>query len=97
VFIASPWALATPELLGWPQLIAVTDLASALAAVEEITEQGEGCAGDWPPPTTVGSTPCGRTTTACGSAIPRSSPPVLPGYARQPFGITAPSRSSPIR
>ena len=47
VFAGSPRAQATPELLGWPQLIAVTDLASALAAVEEIIEQGEGCAGDW--------------------------------------------------
>jgi hypothetical protein len=44
VFVGSPRAQATPELLHWPQLIAVTDLASALAAVEEIIEQGEGCA-----------------------------------------------------
>src|SRR5690349_11876835 len=47
VFVGSPRAQATGERLGWPQLIAVTDLASALAAVEEIIEQGEGCAGDW--------------------------------------------------
>jgi Ferritin-like len=38
VFVGSH-AQATPELLGWPQLIAVTDLASALAAVEEIIER----------------------------------------------------------
>ena len=47
VFVGSPRAQATPELLHWPQLIAVTDLASALAAVEEIIEQGEGARGDW--------------------------------------------------
>jgi Ferritin-like len=47
VFVGSPRAQATPELLRWPQLIAVTDLASALAAVEEIIEQGEGARGDW--------------------------------------------------
>jgi hypothetical protein len=45
VFVGSPRAQATPELLHWPQLIAVTDLASALAAVEEIIEQGEGARG----------------------------------------------------
>ena len=42
MFVGSPRAQATPELLHWPQLIAVTDLASAQAAVEEISEQGEG-------------------------------------------------------
>ena len=47
VFVGSPRAQATPELFRWPQLIAVTDLTSALAAVEEIIEQGEGARGDW--------------------------------------------------
>lgn len=47
VFVGSPRAQATPELFRWPQLVAVTDLASALAAVEEIIEQGEGARGDW--------------------------------------------------
>ncbi len=47
VFVGSPRAQATPELLRWPQLVAVTDLASALAAIEEIIEQGEGARGDW--------------------------------------------------
>ena len=45
VFVGSPRAQATPELLRWPQLIAVTGLDSALAAVGEIIEQGEGRAG----------------------------------------------------
>jgi len=42
LFVGSPRAQATPELVNWPQLIAVTGLDSALAAVEEIIEQGEG-------------------------------------------------------
>jgi predicted amidohydrolase YtcJ len=47
VFVGSPRAQATPELVSWPQLIAVTGLDSALAAVSEIIEQGEGARGDW--------------------------------------------------
>ncbi|MEV6868366.1 ferritin-like protein [Streptosporangium subroseum] len=47
VFVGSPQAQATPELFRWPQLIAVTDLDSALAAIEVIIEQGEGSRGDW--------------------------------------------------
>ena len=47
VFVGSPRAQATPEMFHWPGLIAVTDLASASAAVAEIIEQGEGARGDW--------------------------------------------------
>ena len=47
VFVGSPRAQATPEEFHWPQLIPVTDLDSALAAVGEIIEQGEGARGDW--------------------------------------------------
>jgi Ferritin-like len=47
VFVGSPRAQATPELLQWPQVVAVTDLDSALAAIGEIIEQGEGARGDW--------------------------------------------------
>src|SRR5262245_35501855 len=42
VFVGSPRAQARPELFRWPQLIAVTDLESAHAAIEEIIVQGEG-------------------------------------------------------
>jgi hypothetical protein len=31
----------------WPELVAVTDLASSQRAIEEIVEQGEGARGDW--------------------------------------------------
>jgi hypothetical protein len=47
VFIGPPEAQATTEVFEWPQLTAVTDLASAKAAIELIVEQGEGARGDW--------------------------------------------------
>jgi hypothetical protein len=47
VFVGSPRAQATPELMRWKQVVAVTDLDSALAAIGEIIEQGEGARGDW--------------------------------------------------
>jgi Ferritin-like len=47
VFVGAPRAQARPELFGWPQLVAVTDLESAHAAIEEIIDQGEGARGDW--------------------------------------------------
>jgi hypothetical protein len=47
VFIGPPQAQATTEVFEWPELTAVTDLASAAAAIELIVEQGEGARGDW--------------------------------------------------
>jgi hypothetical protein len=47
VFVGAPRAQASPELFRWPQLVAVTDLESAHAAIEEIIDQGEGARGDW--------------------------------------------------
>ena len=47
VFIGPPQAQATTEVFEWPELTAVTDLASANAAIELIVEQGEGARGDW--------------------------------------------------
>src|SRR5436305_14239131 len=47
VFIGHPRAQATQEYFGWPELIAVTDLASACQAIETIIEEGEGARGDW--------------------------------------------------
>jgi hypothetical protein len=47
VFIGPPEAQATSKLLGWPELVAVTDLPSAEAAIATIVEQGEGADGDW--------------------------------------------------
>ena len=35
------------EYFGWPELVTVTDAASAQRAIDEILEQGEGPRGDW--------------------------------------------------
>jgi hypothetical protein len=47
VFIGPSGAQATTQVFEWPELIAVTDLASASRAIEVIVEQGEGARGDW--------------------------------------------------
>jgi len=47
VFIGPAEAQATTEVFEWPQLTAVTNLASASSAIEIIVEQGEGARGDW--------------------------------------------------
>jgi ferritin-like protein len=47
LFCGPPRAQATRQYFGWPELIAVTDVASAQRAIEEILEQGEGPRGHW--------------------------------------------------
>ncbi len=47
LFVGPERAQATQEYFGWPQLIPVTDLASAQRAIDEILEQGEGLRGHW--------------------------------------------------
>src|ERR1700746_2859307 len=47
VFIGPPRAQAVTDIFEWPELLAVTDLASARRAIETIVEQGEGARGDW--------------------------------------------------
>jgi CDGSH-type Zn-finger protein len=47
LFVGPPRAQATQQHFGWPELVAVTDLASAKQAIEEILEQGEGPRGAW--------------------------------------------------
>ena len=47
VFIGPPRAQATTDIFEWKELTAVTNLASASAAIELIVEQGEGARGDW--------------------------------------------------
>jgi hypothetical protein len=92
VFVGSPRAQATPDLFRWPQLVAVTDLASALAAVEEIIEQGEGARGDWR------NAHYGRFLAMyeeyrdLRQRDPSFEParPVMRAHTRQPFDIVAP-------
>ena len=47
LFVGPPRAQATSDDFGWPELIPVTDLASAQRAVDTIVEQGEGASGHW--------------------------------------------------
>src|SRR5262252_937681 len=47
VFIGPARAQAVTEIFEWPELTAVTGLASVGAAIETIVEQGEGARGDW--------------------------------------------------
>jgi hypothetical protein len=46
LFIGPPWAQAAPKSFGWPELVPVTDLDTALVVLERIVEQGEGARGD---------------------------------------------------
>jgi CDGSH-type Zn-finger protein/truncated hemoglobin YjbI len=47
LFVGPRRAQATAAHFGWPELVPVTDLASAHRAIEEILEQGEGPRGEW--------------------------------------------------
>jgi CDGSH-type Zn-finger protein/truncated hemoglobin YjbI len=47
LFVGPHRAQATEQHFGWPELVPVTDLASARRAIEEILEQGEGPRGAW--------------------------------------------------
>jgi hypothetical protein len=86
VFIGPPHAQATGKVLGWPELVAVTDVASAKAAIATIVEQGEGADGDWR------EAHFGRLSAildeylAATQADPTFSParPVRPAYVRRP-------------
>jgi hypothetical protein len=47
LFVGPPDAQATEAHFRWPELVPVTDLASAQQAIDTIVEQGEGARGDW--------------------------------------------------
>jgi ferritin-like protein len=47
LFVGPPRAQATSDDFRWPELVAVTDLASAQQALDTILEQGEGARGHW--------------------------------------------------
>jgi Ferritin-like len=47
LFVGPPRAQATSADFHWPELVAVTDLASAQRALDTILEQGEGARGHW--------------------------------------------------
>jgi hypothetical protein len=92
LFVGPPRAQATPEMFRWPQLVTVTGLTSAHAAIEEIIEQGEGARGDWQ------SAHYGRFLRIWDeySQLREQDPsfdparPVIPAFTRQPFDIAEP-------
>jgi len=47
LFVGPPRAQATQQYFRWPELVPVTDLASAQRAIDTILEQGEGPRGAW--------------------------------------------------
>jgi hypothetical protein len=91
VFVGSPRAQATPELLSWPQVIAVSDLDSGLAAIGEIIEQGEGARGDWRDAHYGRFLSIWEEFHQLRDADPSFDParPVVAAYTHQPFDIQA--------
>ena len=92
LFVGPARAQATPELFHWPQLIAVTDLASARAAVEEIIEQGEGARGNWQPAHYGRFLGIWEEYRRLSEQDPGFQParPVIPAFTQQPFDIAEP-------
>ncbi|MDX3103152.1 ferritin-like domain-containing protein [Nonomuraea angiospora] len=92
VFCGSPRAQATPELFRWPEMVAVTDLASACAAIEEIIEQGEGAQGAWQDAHYGRFLKIWEEYHALRAADPSFEPahPALGAFTRQPFDVREP-------
>jgi hypothetical protein len=94
LFVGSPRAQATPELMQWPQIVAVTDLDSARRAVSEIIEQGEGARGHWEDAHYGRFLRIWDEYHALRDADPSFDPtrPVVPAFTRQPFDLANPVR-----
>lgn len=92
LFVGPPRAQATPELFRWPQLIAVQDLASATAAINEIIEQGEGARGDWRHAHYGRFLGIWEEYTKLTEADPAFKPayPVVAAFTRQPYDLAEP-------
>ena len=92
LFVGEPRAQATPERFRWPQLIAVTGLASARAAIDEIIEQGEGARGDWQEAHYGRFFAIWNEYRQLREQDPSFQParPVIPVFTQQPFDIDQP-------
>lgn len=92
LFVGPSRAQATAELFRWPQLIAVTDLASARAAIDEIIEQGEGARGDWRPAHYGRFLGIWEEYSRLREQDRAFEParPVIPAFTRQPFDVAEP-------
>jgi hypothetical protein len=92
LFVGSPQAQARPEAFHMPELVVVTDLQSALSAVEEIIEQGEGARGEWQ------TAHYGRflevydehAAMLAGDVSFEAARPVLAAFTSQPFDLAEP-------
>jgi hypothetical protein len=91
LFVGPPRAQATPEMFRWPELIAVTDLASAQQAVDTIIEQGEGARGDWQAAHYGRFLGIWDEYSRLAAADPAFQParPVLAAFTQQPFDLAA--------
>jgi hypothetical protein len=92
LFVGPARTQATPEVFRWPQLVTVTGLKSAHAAIEEIIEQGEGCRGDWRAAHYGRFLRIWEEYRQLRKQDPSFEParPVIPAFTRQPFDITEP-------
>jgi hypothetical protein len=92
LFVGDPRTQATPDRFRWPQLIPVTDLASAHAALDEIIEQGEGARGDWRPAHYGRFFGVWTEYQKLRGQDPSFEParPVIPAFTQQPYDIDEP-------
>jgi hypothetical protein len=92
LFVGEPRAQATPERFRYPQLIAVTDLASAHAAIDEVIEQGEGARGDWRPAHYGQFFRIWNEYQKLREQDPSFEParPVMPAFTQQPYDLDQP-------
>jgi ferritin-like protein len=73
LFVGPPRAQATRTDFRWPELVTVTDLASAQRALDTILEQGEGAGGIGRRPTSVSSSRSSRSSAGCSRRTQRST------------------------
>ncbi len=90
VFIGPPTAQAVTDIFEWPELLAVTDLASARQAIETIVEQGEGRAATGSSHTSVPSWGSWRICWPSRPPIRRST---RPGRSSRPSSGCPPTSS----
>jgi len=99
LFIGPAPAQTGPELMKWDGLVAVTDLASAHAAIDVIVEQGEGATGDWRAAHFGKFLEIYDEYLAMRAADPSFEParPVLPGHVRaHRYGDAVPLIDDPL-
>ncbi|HEU5438296.1 MAG TPA: ferritin-like protein [Ktedonobacterales bacterium] len=89
VFIGPPKAQASGDVFRWPELVVVTDLASAERAIEMVVEQGEGARGSWEDAHYGRFLRTLRELRELKQRDPAFDParPVLPAYVRAPSDV----------